>query len=47
MRLATTLIRTNVLDCYRLADFHQFINYAKKSEENKMTFLRFAGILGS
>jgi hypothetical protein len=45
-RLATTLIGINVVDCYRLADFHQFINYTKKNIEKKMTIVRFAGILG-
>jgi len=35
-RLATMLIRINVVDCHMLEDFHQFINYTKKSEEKKI-----------
>jgi hypothetical protein len=31
--LATMLIGINMVDCYRLADFHQFINCNKKNIE--------------
>jgi hypothetical protein len=45
-RLATTHIGINVVDSYKLADFHGIINFKKKSIEKKMTVVRFAGILG-
>ena len=45
-RLTTSLIGINVVDTYKLADFHGVINFTKKSIEKKMTIVRFAGILG-
>jgi hypothetical protein len=47
LRLATMLIGINAVDCYRLADFHQFIYCIKKNMEKNMTIVSFAGILGS
>jgi hypothetical protein len=45
-RLTTTHLGINIVDTYKIADFHGVINFTKKSEEKKMTIVRFAGILG-
>jgi len=45
-RLTTTHIGINVVDTFKLPDFHGIINFTKKAVEKKMTIVRFAGILG-
>jgi hypothetical protein len=44
-RLHTTLIGINVVDCYKLADHHKFINHRIPDKEYKMTITSFAGFL--
>jgi len=44
--LATTHLGINIVDMYKIADFYGVINFTKRSEEKKMTIVRFAGILG-
>jgi len=38
-RLTTTHIGINVVDTYKLADFHGIINFTKKAVEKKMTIV--------
>jgi hypothetical protein len=45
-RLTTTHIGINVVDSYKLADFHQILNFTKKALKKKMIIVRFAGVLG-
>jgi hypothetical protein len=41
-----THIEINVVDSYKLADFHGIINFMKKPVEKKMKVVTFAGMLG-
>ena len=44
-RLATTLIGINVVDTWKLADYHKLLNAPGTREDAKMSIKRFAGIL--
>jgi hypothetical protein len=44
-RLHTTIIGMNVVDCYKFADFHNFINHQFPDKEDKMTTTSFSGFL--
>lgn len=43
--LATTLIGINVVDTWKLADYHKLLNAPGTKEDAKMSIKRFAGIL--
>ena len=43
-RLHTTMIRINVVDCYKLADHLKIINF-RMEKEKKMTIMHFVGYL--
>jgi hypothetical protein len=44
-RLATTIVGMNLTDAWKLADYHRIINWGR-TEDNRMTVQRFAGVVG-
>jgi hypothetical protein len=45
--LHTTILRFNVVDCYKLAEHHNIINHRLPTKEYKMTMTLFAGVLAN